>query len=154
MRFGLWCLKEHNDLRRYPDSQINLVKIDGKEALVYHKFTSKTTQGSISDHGKVSPRVSYFCNGHRVRCFIELNCKYLFLGLPGSHSWPKLYVQTYSKWQPGSDYWYTNRPVRKNTLAKYIQTMMSDTDIEGYFRNHSIRKSTCTKLSRKGLTLN
>ena len=33
------------DLRRYPDSQINIVKIDGKDALVYRELQSKTRQG-------------------------------------------------------------------------------------------------------------
>ena len=152
VRFGLRGLKEQHDLRRYPDSQINLVKIDGKDALVYREFQSKTRQGGISDRGKVSPRVLYaFCNGHRARCFVELFHKYLFLGPPGNHSWPRFYVQTDSKWQPGSDYWYTNRPVGKNTLAKYIQNMMSEAGIEGHFRNHSTRKSTCTRLFQKGM---
>ena len=44
-RFGLRGLKEQYDLRRYPDSQINIVKIDGKDALVYREFQSKTRQG-------------------------------------------------------------------------------------------------------------
>ena len=45
VRFGLRGLKEQYDLRRYPDSQINIVKIDGKDALVYREFQSKTRQG-------------------------------------------------------------------------------------------------------------
>ena len=135
-----------------PDSQINIVKLDGKDALVYREFQSKTRQGGISDRGNFSPRVSYaFCSGVRSRCFVELFRKYLFLGPPGNFSWPKFYVQTDAKWQPGSDYWYTNRPVGKNTLAKYIQSMMDAAGIEGYFRNHSTRKSTCTCLFQKGV---
>ena len=31
-------------MRRYPDSQINIVKINGKDALVYREFQSKTRQ--------------------------------------------------------------------------------------------------------------
>ena len=42
VRFGLRGLKEQYDLRRYPDSQINIVRIDGKDALVYREFQSKT----------------------------------------------------------------------------------------------------------------
>ena len=145
-------LKEQHDLRRYPDSQINIVQIEGKNELVYRESQSKTRQGGISERGKVNPRVAYtFCNGVRSRCFVELFRKYWFLGPPGSHSWPKLYVQTDPKWQPGSDYWYTNRPVGKNTLAKYIQTMMQDAGIEGHFHNHSTCKSTCTQLFQKGV---
>ena len=44
-RFGLRGLKEQYDLRRYPESQINIVKIDGKDALVYREFQSKTRRG-------------------------------------------------------------------------------------------------------------
>ena len=47
VRFGLRGLKEQYELRRYPDSQINIVKIDGKDALVYREFQSKTRQGDI-----------------------------------------------------------------------------------------------------------
>ena len=45
VRFGLRGLKEQYDLRRYPDSQINIVKIDRKDALVYREFQSKTRLG-------------------------------------------------------------------------------------------------------------
>ena len=45
IRFGLRGLKEQYDLRRYRDSQINIVKIDGKDALVYREFQSKTRHG-------------------------------------------------------------------------------------------------------------
>ena len=45
VKFGLRGLKEQYELRRYPDSQINIVKIDGKDALVYREFQSKTRQG-------------------------------------------------------------------------------------------------------------
>ena len=42
VRFSLRGHKEQYDLRRYPDSQINIVKIDGKDALVYREFQTKT----------------------------------------------------------------------------------------------------------------
>ena len=45
VRFGLKGLKEQYELRRYLDSQINIVKVDGKDALVYREFQSKTRQG-------------------------------------------------------------------------------------------------------------
>ena len=55
---------------------------------------------------------------------VELFRKYLFLGPRGSYHWPRFYVQTDPKWEPGSDYWYTNRPVGKNTWGGYIEDMM------------------------------
>ena len=151
-QFGLRGNKEQHDLRRYPDSQISIIKVDGKDALIYREFTSKTRQGGIADRGKVNPRISYaFCSGFRPRCFVELFRKYMFLGPKGNFHWPRFYVQTDPKWNPGSDYWYTNRPVGKNTIGKYIQTMMEEAGIEGHFRNHSTRKSTCTRLFQEGV---
>ena len=47
IRFGLRGLKEQYELRRYPDSQINIVKVDGKDAVVYREFQSKTRRGDI-----------------------------------------------------------------------------------------------------------
>ena len=47
VRFGLRGLKEQYELRRYPDSQIKIVKVDGKNALVYRDFQSKTRRGDI-----------------------------------------------------------------------------------------------------------
>ena len=64
VKFGLRGLKEQCELRRYPDSQINIVKVDGKDALVYREFQSKTRHGGISDRGKNPASVSYsFCTG-------------------------------------------------------------------------------------------
>ena len=79
VRFGLRGLKEQYELRRYPDSQINIAKIDSKDALVYREFQSKTRWG-ISYRVKNPARVSYsFCSGVRF----ELFRKYLFLGPRG-----------------------------------------------------------------------
>ena len=36
-------------------------------------------------------------------------------------------------------------------MAKYIQKMMEEGGIEGHFRNHSTRKSTCTRLFQEGV---
>ena len=48
VRFSLCGLKEQHDLRRYPDSQINIVQIEGKDTLVYREFQSKTRQGTVA----------------------------------------------------------------------------------------------------------
>ena len=53
VRFELRGLKEQYELRRYPDSQINIVKIDGKDAFIYREFQSKATQGGYQIGGKI-----------------------------------------------------------------------------------------------------
>ena len=54
-------------------------------------------------------------------------------------------------WTPGSLYWYSNRPVGKNTIAEYLEKIMKEGGIEGYFCNHSLRKATATRLFEKGV---
>ena len=86
VRFGLRGCKERHDLRRYHDSQISIIKVDGKDALIYREFTSKTRQAGIADRWKVNPRVSYaFCSGYRPCCFVDLYRKYLFFGPKGNY---------------------------------------------------------------------
>ena len=146
-RFGLRGRKEHYDLRCYPDSQINMVKINGKDTLIYKEFSSKTRQGGIKDRNLKPPQVRYaFCSGNRDRCFVELYRKYMLLSPPGNRSWPRFYVQTDNKWHPGAFQWYTCRPVGKNTLGNYMEKIMQQGGIEGHFRNHSLRKATATRL--------
>ena len=124
----------------------------GKDALIYREYYSKTRQGGIADRTPKDPKVCYaFCSGYRPRCFVKLFRKYLFLGPCGNYHWPKFYVQTDPKWLPGSELWYTNCPVGKNTLAEYLQDMMSQAGIEGNFWNHSLRKACATRLFRKGV---
>ena len=53
VRFGLRGLKEQYELRRYSDSQINIVKVDGKDALVYREFQSMTRQGGYLTGAKI-----------------------------------------------------------------------------------------------------
>ena len=91
-----------------------------------------------------------FCIGVRSRCPMELFRKYLFLGPRGSYHWPRFYVQTNPKWEPGADYWYTNRPVGKNTFGVY-RKHDEEWALRGTLKNHSMRKSTCTRLFRKGM---
>ena len=121
-RLGLRGIKEHYDLHHYPDSQINIIEVDGKDAIIYREFSSKTRQGGIKDRNKPLPQVRYaFCSGYHPRCIVELVRKYLMLGPQGNKSWPHFYVQTDPTWTPGSTYWYSNRPVGKNTIAEYMK---------------------------------
>ena len=100
--------------------------------MIYCEYYSKTRHGGIADRTPKDPKVCYaFCSGYCPRCFIELFQKYLFLGPRGNYHWPKFYVQTDPKWLPGSELWYTNHPVGKNTSAEYLQDMVSQAGIEG-----------------------
>ena len=71
--FGLCGGQEHSELQCYPDCQINIIQIEGKDALIYCEYYSKTRQGGIADRTPKDPKVCYaFCSGYCPRCFIEL----------------------------------------------------------------------------------
>ena len=144
--------KEHHDLRRNPDSQINMIKVDSRDALIYKESVSKTRQGGLKDRNMKPPEVRYaFCSGCRDRCFVELYKKYMLHSPPGNGSWPHFYVQTDPKWTPDSFHWYTCRLVGKNTIGEYLKKIMEEGGIQGHFRNHSLRKSTATCLFEQGI---
>ena len=95
-------LKEQYDLRRYPDSQINIVKIDGKDALVYREFQSKTRQeGGYPTWAKIQQGcLTVFVQGYGLDAWLNYlgNISFLVLGGPtiGPDSMfkPTIYILT------------------------------------------------------------
>ena len=84
VRFGLRGLKEQYELRRYPDSQINIVKIDGKDALVYREFQSKTRWGEYLIGAKIQQRcLIVFAQGLGLDAWLNCLGSIYFLVLGG-----------------------------------------------------------------------
>ena len=151
VRFGLRGLKEQYELRRYPDSQINIVKINGKDALVYREFQSKTRQGGYQIRVRTLLRSLIVCV-----LAIGLGAWWNFTG--------NIYFLVLGGLIMGQDFMYRQIQIRiqgqitgiqigqwAKTLWGYIEDMMKKRGIEGNFKNHSMRKSTCTRLFRKGV---
>ena len=95
VRFGLRGLKEQYELRRYPDSQINIVEVDGKDALVYREFQSKTRQGGYLTGAKIQQGcLIVFVQGSGLDAWLNCigNIYFLVLGGPtiGPDSMSKL----------------------------------------------------------------
>ena len=94
VRLGLRGLTEQYELRRYPDSQINIVKIDGKDALVYREFQSKTRQGGYQIG--VRTQLGFHIVSVQVSSLdVWLSCSgNIYFWVPGgSYHWPRFYVQ-------------------------------------------------------------
>ena len=152
LRFGMRGIKEHHDMRRYPQCNINIIKIQGKDALIYREFYSKTNQGGINQRHVRAPKIGYaFCSGFRPRCFVELFRKFQFVSPRGSYYFPKFYQQTNNEWSPGGDNWYLPNPVGKNTIGKYLEEIMAAGGIPGNWKNHCLRKACASRLFRKGV---
>ena len=87
---------------------------------MYREFQSKTRQEGY----QTGARIQLGClivSAQGLGLDAWLNClgNIYFLVL-GGH-WPRCYVQTDPKWEPGADYWYTNRLVGKNTLGDTLK---------------------------------
>ena len=75
-----YCGVSRNKWRRYPDSQINIIKVDSIMLSYTESYSQKLHRG-IADEGKNPARVTYyFCSGFILGCLVELFKKYLFLG--------------------------------------------------------------------------
>ena len=47
--------------------------------------------------------------------------------------------------------WYGEQVVAINSLRKVVQTLLKDAKLNGYFTNHSLRRSGTTRLFHKGV---
>ena len=53
------------------------------------------------------------------------------------------------KYNPGQ--WYTEQVLGVNSIRKVVKNLLSSGDIDGYFTNHSLRWSGCTRLFQAGI---
>ena len=53
--------------------------------------------------------------------------------------------------KPNRAVWYTEQVVGINTIKKTIKRMLGEANIEGYFMNHSLRRTWCTRLFQAGI---
>ena len=85
------------------------------------------------------------------RCPVRLIDKYMSL-LPAVKS-PlakhNFYLRSMEK--PNPTQWYTSQVVGLNTLRKTVGQLLKDSELDGYFTNHSLRRSTTTRLFQAGV---
>ena len=53
--------------------------------------------------------------------------------------------------RPTPKRWYSNQVVGQNSISKVVKQMMKDANIEGFFTNHSLRRTGGTRLFRGGI---
>ena len=82
------------------------------------------------------------------RCPIQLVEKYMSLCLP-SGKCNNFYLQLLQR--PNPKRWYSNQVVGQNSISKVVKQMMCDANIEGFFTNHSLRRTGGTRLFRGGV---
>lgn len=149
-RFGIRGGQEHRNLVRFPNSQISVESVNGKDCLVYQEFASKTNGGGLGKSVD-DKKVYAFCSGYRKRCFVELFKKFQFYSPQPSRYHPYFYLKSDPNFKPGNDFWYVKQPIGKNLLGNMVSKMMDMAGIQGYFTNHSLRGTTATRLYQQNV---
>ena len=81
-------------------------------------------------------------------CPIRLIEKYLNL-CPKHTKKPNFYLQSLQR--PTPSQWYSVQVVRQNTISKVVKSLMEKAKINGFFTNHSARRTGGTHLFREGI---
>ena len=137
---------EHYNLRRPGGCTMSQLSFErneiGVKCLVYREETvTKTNKGGLRDMKKERKIVWVKPNNVWVRDPVRLVQKYTSL-LPEGGSKPNLYLQSLKKPRPFC--WYQASPVGINSLRKVVKTLLKDAGLDGYFTNHSLRRTCAT----------
>ena len=117
--------------------------------LYQEDFVTKTHDGGLRDMRPDRKTVWIYPNESDVsRCPVRFIQKYLSL-CPQYYKKPNFYLQSLQK--PTPTQWYGEQVVGKCTIAKVVQTLMKTAGIEGFFTNHSARRTGGTRLFRAGV---
>ena len=150
----LRAVEDHYNLRR--DTEIEKGQIQfkanprGVKCIVYQEDSvTKTHDGGLNDMRRDRKIVWVYPNVDNVnRCPVRLIEKYLGL-CPKVKKRANFYLQSLQK--PTPTQWYSNQVVGENSIGKVVKTLMADANIEGYFTNHSTRRTGSTRLFRAGV---
>ena len=149
----LRAVNEHYGLRRdMPDkrSQISFEYNSlGDKCMVYREdCVSKTHNGGLADM-RNERKIVWVCPSENPdRCPVRLMQKYLAL-CPQYTKKPNFYLQSRVKFTPSV--WFAGQVVGENSIAKVVKELMKEAKIEGFFTNHSLRRSGGTRLFNAGI---
>jgi integrase len=145
IQFALRAGQEHRNLRR-ENSQISL-QVDefGDEYLQYNEDISKTNNGGLA-HLRIKRKVvrAYKNLKNPERCPVDFYNKYLS-HVPTTTSDNAFYLRVLPK--PNGQIWYNyKKAAGRETLGNVVKNVMKNAGFEGYFTNHSLRRSCATRL--------
>lgn len=81
------------------------------------------------------------------RCVVRLYEKYMALRPEGAPS-DVFYLRPLDKPRPGC--WYTRKPVGHNPLSQTVKKLLENVGVQGYYTNHSLRRTCATRLYQHG----
>ena len=135
------------------EPQITVMKDEkGVKFLCFQEdLKTKTNQGGLSGKNFKARSLKVYGNQSNLdRDVVRLFEKYVGL-LPQNPKCGAFYKYglAYSSMRPCC--WYSDKPVRVNSLKKVVSDMMKQAGIDGKFTNHSLRATTATHMFEKGV---
>ena len=147
---------EHYDLRwssKDKPSQINFEHdaVSGKRYLVYREdLVTKINDGGLNNLKKERKVVWIFLSNNTVRYPVRLVDKYMSLCPEvGKSKKANFYLRSLENRYPVQ--WYGDQPVGKNTLTKVVGNLLKSAQLDGYFTNHSLQRTSATRLFQAGV---
>ena len=147
---GLSCClragEEDRSLHSPPfDSQFSFLYDDN--GVLYFKYKedvgNKTNKREIKQW-KLEPKEVYMYQASDAsHCSVRIINYYLSL-LPEKCTCKVFYLQPRKKYSPTS--WFLNKLVGVNTLRNIVKNLCEKAGIPGYFTNHTLRASSCTRM--------
>ena len=155
INFGLRAGDEHYDLRRdtvEKPSQIQFkVDSEGNRCVVYSEDSvTKTHDGGIKDMRKERKIVWVHQSCDKTRCPVQLIEKYISLCPRITPKTKKMNFYLRSLDKPTPSQWYGEQIVGVNTIRKVVGRLLRDAQLNGYFTNHSLRRSGASRLFQSG----
>ena len=118
------------------------------KCLVYREDrVTKTNRGGLRDMKKERKIVWIKPNKEVKRCPVRLVGKYLSL-VPKKGSKPNFYLHSMKR--PTPTCWYNTCPLGINKVRSAVSQMLKDAGLDGFFTNHSLRRTAATRLFRAG----
>ena len=143
---------EHYFLRRPGECMSSQISFElnnlGILCLVYREDNvTKTNRGGLRDMKKERKVVWVKPNSSWERCPVRIVQKYLNL-LPKIGVKANLYLQSLKKPRPNC--WYSTVPVGINKIRGVVSELLHNAGLDGYFTNHSLRRTCATRLFQAG----
>ena len=120
----------------------------GINCLVYREDTvTKTNRGGLRDMKKERKIVWIKPNKDVKRCPVRIVQKYINL-LPRGGVKPNLYLHSLKHTKPSV--WYGSTPLGVNKVRSVVKEMLRNAGLDGFFTNHSLRRTAATRLYHAG----
>ena len=112
---------------------------------------TKTNDGVLKHMRKQRKVVWVFPSNNKCRCPVRLTEKYMSLCpviTPKTMKF-KFYLRSLEK--PSINQWYGEQVIGLHTLSKTVKELLKNCALDGYFTNHSLRRSGVRRLFQSGI---